>query len=170
MNTPTNCPLVPEHYLNNKTDELLSMAPLRVPLPKSVPKVGVMLIDDPFGGRHALMSNDMREYASRTCSTNPKSWLADKITRRLTGMVTPDYRADGDKTLRNLESNPLWHEARNRVLHRLPECDIRLVEVRSQFERTLLKEYVDTLVRQSTPTPDTALSAKETARLHQMRN
>jgi len=170
MNTPTNCPLVPERYLNNKTDELLSMAPLRVPLPKSVPKVGVMLIDDPFGGRHALMSNDMREYARRTCSTNPKSWLADKITRRLTGMVMPDYRADGDKTLRNLESNPLWHEARNRVLHRLPECDIRLVEVRSQFERTLLKEYVDTLVRQSMPTPDTALSAKESARLQKMRN
>ena len=169
MMTTATCHLIPEPYLKEKADELFRMAPLRKPFPKSMPRAGVILIDDPFGGHNTVSSGDMRRYARRTCSANPKSWLADRITRDLTGIVTPDYRADGDRTLINLENDPLWHETRNEVLRRLPECDIRYVEERNELKRKQLKSYIEILVSPP-PKPDDALSPKERERLQQMRS
>ena len=162
-------PIIPEQYVKEKTRQLFGMTPVRVPLPKTMPKVGVILIDDPFGGRHPIDSGNMREYASRTCSSNPKSWLADKITRRLTGIIAPDYRADGEKTLRNLEDNPRWRETRAEVLQRLPECDIRFVEVTNKFHRTLLISYIASIVCPPKSKSLRAISVKELERLELMR-
>lgn len=125
------------------TRKLLKMRPVKVDQQDSLPPIaGVFLVTDSDGVHHPSPTKNIRERATRVCSRQYKSHLADTIALRRS-RVQRDFRPNSPGTLANLRAhNALFKAVRAAALEELPSYDIRYIPVEDKMMRDDLAAHL----------------------------
>ena len=124
-------------------DELFNMDPVKAfPETNLPPSGGLFLLTDADGIQHVSACKNIRNLATRMCSSNKKSHLANGITLRRTRKRT-ESRPNSMDSVKNLcRHNKDFKSAREQVLAELMLSDIRFIVVEDETMRGILKNLV----------------------------